>query len=152
MKESSARAIVLWRYESPYDVYNHELGEIEESLQVYLDPKHHYYCMIVREHGLVGFCCFGSDAQVPGGDYSTSALDIGMGIRPDLTGQRNGSDYAKAVLEFAQRTFAPEIFRVTIAQFNKRAQRVWENAGFKLTQEFQKQKSNNNFVIMMKYR
>lgn len=28
----------------------------------------------------MGYCCFGTDARVPGGDYSADALDIGLGM------------------------------------------------------------------------
>ncbi len=34
---------------------------------------------------MVGFCSFGVDGRVPGGDYPDGPLDVGMGMRPDLT-------------------------------------------------------------------
>lgn len=79
---------------------------------------------------LVAYCSFGQDGQVTGADYRDQALDIGMGIRPDLTGRGKGAEYAKAVLEFADSFFKPKAFRVTIAAFNKRAIRVWQKLGF----------------------
>lgn len=79
---------------------------------------------------LVAYCSFGQDGQVSGGNYRDPALNIGMGIRPDLTGGRKGAEYANAVLEFADSLFKPKAFRVTIAAFNKRAMRVWQKLGF----------------------
>ena len=64
------------------------------------------------------------------------ALDIGLGVRPDLTGKGRGSDYLNAVIDFAQRTYGPERLRVTIAAFNTRARRVWEGAGFQRSRHF----------------
>jgi ribosomal-protein-alanine N-acetyltransferase len=87
MDEASARLIPEWRYDAPYDIYNVAPGDVEKEMQLLLDPQNAYHT-ITDEHGdLVAYCCFGLDAQVPGGDYSAAALDIGLGVRPDLTGQ-----------------------------------------------------------------
>ena len=91
---------------------------------------------------------FSPDGQVPGGDYRANALDIGMGLRPDLTGQGRGLMYVKAILDFAHRTFAPTAFRVTVAQFNKRALRVWEKAGFRAIQTFHSKHDGKTFVML----
>ena len=93
-------------------------------------------------------CCFGPDAQVPGGDYEAAALDIGLGLRPDLTGQGRGLHYASAVCDFARNTLAPAEFRVTVARFNRRARRVWENAGFVRVQTFERQPDGLPFVVL----
>jgi len=46
------------------------------------------------------------------------------------------------------RTFPPTAFRVTVAEFNKRAQRVWEKAGFRPVQTFQRSGDGIPFVIL----
>jgi RimJ/RimL family protein N-acetyltransferase len=113
-----------------------------------INPQNGYFCIFAENEALVAFCCFGHDAQVPGGDYSAPALDIGLGVRPDLTGQGRGLSFVEAVLGFAHHSFAPPTFRVTIADFNKRAQRVWEKAGFRPVQTFQRQYDDLEFVVM----
>jgi ribosomal-protein-alanine N-acetyltransferase len=150
LDESAAREIVRWRYEPPYDVYNIE--DTEKSVRYTLDRQNNFYAIRGENGKLVGFCSFGKDGQVPGGDYVEPALDIGMGIRPDLTGQGYGGDFATAVLDFAQREFAPKKFRVTISTFNQRAQRVWEKKGFRLTQKFVNADNNRGFVVLIKSR
>jgi ribosomal-protein-alanine N-acetyltransferase len=150
MDEANARAIPEWRYDEPYDIYNIAPDDVEKELRCFLDPQNAYYT-ITGEHGdLVGYCCFGPDGQVPGGDYRTAALDIGLGVRPDLTGQGRGLTYVNAVLDFARRTFPPTAFRVTIAEFNKRALRVWQKAGFRPVQTFQREKDGRAFVVLMR--
>ena len=144
--EPTARAIARWRYEPPYDIYN--LEDSAESIQYALDTQYNYHVMLNQDSELVGFCSFGEDGQVPGGDYSAKALDIGMGIRPDLTGRGHGRNFASAVLNFAQKTFHPTTFRVTIAAFNRRARRVWEKNGFKQIQTFTNQDSQREFIVM----
>ncbi len=148
LDKSAARKIMTWRYASPYDIYN--LEDSDETLQYMLDTQHHYNAMRNLTGDLVGFCSFGMDGQVPGGSYTADALDIGMGLHPDFTGQGHGSDLAAAVLDFAQREFNPPAFRVTIAAFNLRAQRVWEKNGFRLTENFTHKASNRNFIVMVK--
>lgn len=148
MSEASARAILSWCYDAPYDIYNPASDEGEEATRVFLDPQNAYYSITDEYGNLVAYCCFGREAQVLGGDYSTDALDIGLGIRPDLTGQGRGRTYVDAVLDFARRTFTPAAFRVTVAEFNKRALRVWKKAGFRPGQAFRRSPDGMAFVVL----
>jgi ribosomal-protein-alanine N-acetyltransferase len=148
LDEASARTIVRWRYEPPYDLYNVAPDEVEGVVQAMLDPQNAYYCLTDQEQQIVAFCCFGPDAQVPGGDYGACALDIGMGLRPDLTGHGQGLRYVQAALDLARSKFAPAAFRVTVAGFNQRALRVWEKAGFRRVQTFQRRPDGRPFVIL----
>lgn len=162
MDEAAARAIHGWRYEPPYDLYDLADEPLIGFMEAFLDPGNAYYA-IFDEEGLVAYCCFGLDAQVPGGDYGPPAVDVGLGLRPDLTGQGQGLNYAQAVLDFARRTPAalsvagvlPDgaahrpAFRVTVAAFNRRAQRVWEKAGFRIVQRFERAGDALSFVVMV---
>jgi RimJ/RimL family protein N-acetyltransferase len=150
MDEASARAILTWRYEAPYDLYNLDSGDTEASVRFFLDPQNGYQSMVDGEGDLVAYCCFGLDARVPGGDYGAAALDIGLGVRPDLTGQGRGLGYVKAVLDFAQHTFSPGALRVTVAEFNERARKVWQRAGFRPVQRFVRPQDGRPFVILMR--
>ena len=150
MDEASARAILTWRYEAPYDLYNLDSGDVEASVRFFLDEQNGYWAILDDLGALVAYCCFGLDARVPGGDYGMPALDIGLGVRPDLTGQGNGYLYVSAVLEFAQCTFAQESLRVTVAEFNERARRVWHKAGFSPVQRFEMHQDGRRFVILVR--
>jgi ribosomal-protein-alanine N-acetyltransferase len=145
-----ARAILGWRYDPPYDVYNLDAGEGEETIRALLNPAYAYHAIDDEQGELVAACCFGLDARVSGGDYGADALDVGMGVRPDLTGQGRGSAFVEAVLDFARREFAPSAFRVTIAAFNRRAQRVWEKAGFRQVQAFGRQGDGEPVVVLVR--
>ncbi len=148
MDEANARAILEWRYDASYDIYNPAAGDVEVAMQVFLDPQNSYHTVTDKHGDLAAYCCFGPDGQVPGGDYSAAALDIGLGVRPDLTGQGHGLAYVNAVLHFARRAFPPTAFRVTIAEFNQRAQRVWQKAGFRPVQTFQRSEDGMPFIIL----
>jgi ribosomal-protein-alanine N-acetyltransferase len=149
LDEKSAQTILQWKYDVPYDIYNLASSDPENTLRYLLYPQNAFYGIYGQQGQLEAYCSFGPDGQVPGGNYSTPALDIGLGIRPDLTGQGHGAEYVNAVINFAYSTYKPERFRVTIAAFNSRALRVWEKAGFQVVQKFQGGWENMDFVILM---
>ena len=148
MDETAARAILTWRYEPPYDVYSLDAGDPDEEMRCFLDPAHAYHAIFDRGGFLAAYCCFGPDAQVPGGDYGPPALDIGLGLHPDLTGQGLGYAFVQAVLRFAQIKFAPAAFRVTVAEFNERALRVWKAARFRPVQRFERTPDSMPFLVL----
>ena len=78
----------------------------------------------------------GPEAQVPGGDYSEPALDIGIGLRPDATGRGLGKLVLAEFLDFALDVYRPDRFRATIAAFNLRSQRTFLGLGFVETSRF----------------
>ncbi len=149
MAEAGAQTLVSWRYEAPYDIYNLDSPD-EQNICYFLEPQNAFYSITGQSGNMAAFCSFGPDGQVLGGDYRANALDIGMGLRPNLTGQGQGLMYVKAVLDFARRAFAPAAFRVTVAQFNKRALRVWEKAGFRAIQTFQSKHDGQTFVVLLR--
>jgi len=60
------------------------------------------------ERELVGYCCFGAEARVPGVEAETGTLDVGYGLRPDLVGLRRGRDFVEAILAFGTQRFTPD--------------------------------------------
>jgi RimJ/RimL family protein N-acetyltransferase len=145
--EPSARSILGWRYEPPYDLYNADPSKLDEDLAHLLDPATAYYAIRDTEE-LVGFRCFGRDAQVPGGNYEGSALDTGGGLRPDLTGRGLGLGMLNAGLDFGRAMFHPPAFRVTVAAFNQRALIVCQRAGFEPIQSFVRNQDEREFVML----
>ncbi len=125
-----AKQIAQWRYPPPYHGYQMSAN----SLPVLLEPANAYHVLVDPAEKLIGFCCFGQDARVPGGHrvgwYDGTALDVGLGMRPDLTGQGHGREFLDVILRHAARAYAPAGFRLTVATFNERARRLYRNAGF----------------------
>lgn len=131
LTEAEAQAMLHWRYRGEYAIYNMADEPTENDVAFLLDRANGYYG-INNEHGeFIAFCCFGEDGQVPGGDYTAPALDIGLGLRPDLTGQGVGTSLLAAILDFAQEHLAPSDLRATIAAFNLRSQRIFAKHGFR---------------------
>lgn len=132
LTHAQALDVAAWRYPPPYDFYNG--SEDPDDLRELLDPAGPYYGAVDERGDLIGFLCFGETAQVPAGHdagaYAADALDIGLGMRPDLTGRGLGLPFVLAALAFADATFHPAAFRLSAAAFNLRAIRVYERAGF----------------------
>jgi L-amino acid N-acyltransferase YncA len=147
--KEDALVILKWHYLPPYDCYNFNANTSQEDLRYLLDRKNAFFALLNLQGQLEGYCSFGSDGQVLGGCYTTQALDIGMGIRPDLVGRGRGKFYAQAVARYGINLYSVEQLRVTVAQFNKRAQRVWQQLGFEQVEKFVKVGTKEEFVIMI---
>jgi ribosomal-protein-alanine N-acetyltransferase len=123
MSNEEAIQISGWHYEPPYDFY--DATSDQDDLRELLDPKRRkdaYFSVFDRGGDLVGFFQFEREGKT---------VDVGLGMRPDLTGQGLGMEYLLAGLEFARRCFSPERFTLSVATFNERAILVYERAGFK---------------------
>jgi RimJ/RimL family protein N-acetyltransferase len=142
LKRADAECIVGWRYETPFDFYNPAL----EAVEPMLDARSGYFAAF-KDGLLVGFCCFGPDAQVAGGAYGKAALDIGAGLRPDMTGQGIGRAFLTAVVTFSQKYSSERPLRATVAAFNARAISVVRSVGFTEVTHFRRPVDGVEFVI-----
>ena len=123
MSDEEAREISGWSYEPPYDFY--DLASDEDDLAELLDPerrKDAYFSAFDDDRVLAGYFQFEVEGRT---------VDVGLGLRPDLTGADMGLDYLLAGLEFARERFSPTRFTLAVATFNERAIRVYERAGFR---------------------
>ncbi|WP_042149498.1 GNAT family N-acetyltransferase [Paucisalibacillus sp. EB02] len=146
MTDEYAIEILGWKYESPYDLYNNVL-----SGEAILELTRHSYKAILSDEKVVGFFCTGKDAQVPAGHefgaYKDDCIDIGLGMRPDLTGNGLGSKFLHYILEKIQHEYDGCI-RLTVADFNKRAIHLYEKFNFVKKQAFLRK--DMKFIVMVK--
>ena len=136
IREYDAREISRWRYPEPYSTYDGN----PSSVPTLMDPRYAYHAVLDEQDALVGYFCFGADATVPAGRrlglYDDTALDVGLGMRPDLTGRGLGPEFVRAGLRFAAETYSPPAFRLTVAAFNQRAASAYETVGFEVVRKF----------------
>jgi RimJ/RimL family protein N-acetyltransferase len=142
--ERDAREIVGWHYDTPYEMYD----MTPDDAAMVSDLANQYYSVRDSRGDLVAFIAFGVEAQVPGGDYSSEALDLGAGIRPDLTGQGLGPEIIRLAVETGEQIHGARHFRATIAAFNQRAQRAAGKAGFLPVSSFKRPSDGLEFVIL----
>ena len=148
LSEDYAVEILNWRYESPYDFYNNEVNP--DSMKEMLGDS--YFIVLDQYNRLNGFFCTGDSAQVPAGRqfgaYSESMVDLGIGMKPELTGQGHGTDFFAFVLRYAQDNYEGVPIRLTVAKFNERAIHLYEKFGFGQRMGFNK--DTTRFITMVK--
>lgn len=123
-----AWAISRWHYPGPYAIYDMNMFVpmlIEQAIS--LVGAHLFYHALDDQGALVGFFSF----VARDGD-----VEVGVALRPDLTGRGLGVEFVLSGLDFARAKFHPAHFRLDVATFNQRAMRVYERAGFKSVQTF----------------
>jgi RimJ/RimL family protein N-acetyltransferase len=109
-------AIAAWRYEPPYDFYDGDVDPV-------LNPER-FYEALGEDGALMGFYYL---------EQKGDALEIGLGLRPDLTGRGLGLEFLRAGVEFGRTRFRSTRVILNVAAFNERAIRVYERAGFRET-------------------
>ncbi|KKK38113.1 hypothetical protein WQ57_09840 [Mesobacillus campisalis] len=148
MNTDFAEEILDWKYAAPYDFYNNELTS--DALKEMLENQ--YYAVLDQNDKLVGFFCIGDSARVPIGNqfgaYSEELIDIGIGMKPELTGQGFGFTFFSFILEHIQGNFNDVQNRLTVAKFNQRAIHLYEKFGFVKKIEFKK--GSTAFITMVK--
>jgi ribosomal-protein-alanine N-acetyltransferase len=147
MTEAAARAMLTWRYEGEYAMYNLDPTDAKRVVARAVDPSNHYYAIYDGEV-LVGHCTFGGEARVPGGDYSRAALDFGLGMRPDWTGQGRGAAIVRLIVEFGQARYGEGPVRATVAAWNLRSQKAIKASGLKEVGRFKHALSGMGFVVL----
>ena len=106
-----------WRYPPPYDFYDGDVDPV-------LNPER-FYAAREESGALVGFFYF--EAKDSG------AVEIGLGLRPELVGKGLGLEFFRAGVAFAHDTFGRTRVVLNVAGFNERAITVYERAGFRRT-------------------
>jgi RimJ/RimL family protein N-acetyltransferase len=116
-------AIAMWRSPGPWAV--------NDALEA-PRPDEGYWAIRAEEGGLVGFCCFGEAARVPGLAPAPGHLDVAFGLRPDLVGRRLSAGVAGAVVNHARRVAQGSRLRCVVAIWNEPGRRATETAGFRV--------------------
>lgn len=148
MTSRHASDILNWVYDPPYDFYN--LAFSNQALQELLGQS---YRSVTNQYGeLIGFFCTGEPAQVPIGHdfgaYPEGYLDIGIGMKPELTGRGNGFAFLSFILQDLQKQYPDIPFRLTVAAFNERAIKLYTKLGFREVSEFSRESAT--FIVMVK--
>jgi RimJ/RimL family protein N-acetyltransferase len=105
-----------WRYEPPYDFYDGDQDPV-------LNPER-FYGAVGDDGTLVGFYYLEEKGE---------AVEIGLGLRPNLTGHGLGAEFLEAGLDLARTRFPGHPIILNVAAFNERAIKVYERAGFRET-------------------
>jgi len=117
-------AIAMWRYPGPW--------AIADALE---DPRPDEGYRAVRDARgeMIGFCCLGEAARVPGLSSAPAHLDVAFGIRPDLVGQGLSREFARTVVGQATAVAEGRRLRCVVAERNEAGRRAAEHVGFRVS-------------------
>ncbi|MBP1947471.1 GNAT family N-acetyltransferase [Virgibacillus litoralis] len=128
-----------WHYDGIYSFYDIEADK--EDLAVFLDSyKRNSTYVVTKDSDVVGFFSFNKTEN--------NTIDLGLAMRPDLTGSGNGSEFVKAGMEFAKSNYSPDEITLSVATFNQRAIKVYRKIGFKDVETFMQDTNGSSFEFL----
>jgi ribosomal-protein-alanine N-acetyltransferase len=118
-----ASEVATWHYDPPFDFY--DLASDPADAAEMHDPAHaeHYRAVLSEgDERLDAFWYF---------DWHGNLVEVGIGLRPDLTGRGYGESFLSAQFAYAAGNWHPATLRLFVAAWNERAIRLYERLGFR---------------------
>jgi ribosomal-protein-alanine N-acetyltransferase len=122
-----------WHHPPPFDVYD----SADAGVLLRRGPDGEGYYPAVDDAGmLVAFAVIGAEARVLGQEPADGVVDVGMGVRPDVTGRGLGGALVVQVLALAAEVTGATAARAAVAAFNERSLALCRSAGFRDVRRF----------------
>ncbi|WP_216378137.1 GNAT family N-acetyltransferase [Arcanobacterium phocae] len=113
----------LWKYPDQYSFY--DMTEDVDDYNEIVDPKQRENYFSIKENGsLIGYFVV---------DSNDDSVTLGLGMRPELTGQGKGESFLNYIISFIVKKYKPTKIKLSVVDFNKRAMKVYKKCGFKET-------------------
>ena len=127
MQKKYAKEILKWHYDGKYSFYDMEFDkeDLEDFLEIIEnDNWDNYYVAVDEEENLIGMFTY---------NFNMDVMEIGLGLKPSLTGKGIGEHYVKAGIEYGllELGFKGKQIKLSVANFNTRAIKVYKKIGFK---------------------
>lgn len=135
-----------WKYSGIYSFY--DMTADKEDLEEFLneDSWDTYFAVLNDENELVGYYSFYLEEDI---------MWIGFGLKPELTGKGRGSEFVIAGINYLIKklNYDKSYVMLSVATFNKRAIKAYENIGFQGEEEFLQRTNGGEykFLKMKKY-
>lgn len=133
-----------WKYPAPYDFY--DMAADKEDYDEMIDPlaRGDKFFSITKDQELIGFFC------VFPKEPTTNEIELGLGMKPELTGKGLGERFVKVIIEYLKGNYSGQVVWLSVADFNQRALKVYEQVGFNyVTEKLQKTNGGeHNFIVM----
>lgn len=102
---------------------------IEDALEA-PEPDEGYWAVVDSGDALLGFCCVGGAARVPGAPQDDRVVDVAIGIRPQLAGRGWSGELGRAAVGYAASVALDRRLRTTLPDWNVVGQHAARQAGF----------------------
>ncbi|MCC3373830.1 GNAT family N-acetyltransferase [Cohnella sp. REN36] len=142
MTEQDAAAVCEWRYPPPYEMFRWLPWTLMvRQRREFGDPdirRQQYASVCDADSRLIGYAQFFPMEGV---------VRLGMGLRPDCCGKGWGAAFARAIaMEASSRQPGAQI-DLEVEQWNARAIRAYERAGFKIEDRYDRQASHGTISV-----
>ncbi|WP_099159148.1 GNAT family N-acetyltransferase [Virgibacillus ndiopensis] len=141
MTQEQAENIAFnWHYDNEYSFYDMEADR--EDLKEFLNPGTRGNSMfaVTKDDELVAFFSVNKVAD--------KTFDIGLGMRPDLTGRGMGLEFLKEAMNLVQSEYEPKKITLSVAAFNQRAIKLYRKFGFKDIGTFMQDTNGSTFEFL----
>ena len=139
MSQDSADQIAAWTYPAPYDFYDMVADEEDLAQLLSESIRDNTYFEVIRNGALFGFATF-----FPKKDH----LEIGLGMKPDQTGQGLGVNFYQAIEDFARKNFDCQVLQLSVASFNQRALALYQKVGYKKVEAYQQATNGGEYPFV----
>lgn len=141
MTQEQAEDIAFnWHYNGEFSFYDMESDK--EDLVEFLDPdkRGNSHFVVMNDTEVIGFFSFNEVTQ--------NTIDLGLGMRPDLTGNGHGLRFLIAGIDFAKAKYNPEKITLSVATFNQRAIKVYRKLGFEEVETFMQDTNGSRYEFL----
>ena len=139
MSQDSADQIAAWTYPAPYDFYDMVADEEDLAQLLSESTRENTYFEVIRNGALFGFATF-----YPQKDH----LAIGLGMKPDQTGQGLGVNFYQAIEDYARKNFDCQVLQLSVASFNQRALALYQKVGYERVESYQQATNGGEFPFV----
>ena len=139
MSQDSANQIAAWTYPAPYDFYDMVADEEDLAQLLSESTRENTYFEVIRNGALFGFATF-----YPKKDH----LEIGLGMKPDQTGQGLGVNFYQAIEDYARKNFDCQVLQLSVASFNQRALALYQKVGYERVESYQQATNGGEFPFV----
>lgn len=144
--EAHAKEVCTWIYSGLYSVYNLSPWEVVVENHWQLadeDARREIFCTIYQDDTMIGF------GRI---QRSENRIDLGIGLKPEYCGKGLGLPVMKILTAKAEALYPDEVISLEVRQFNERAIKCYEKAGFKIIKKYMKETINGYvpFALMIK--
>ncbi|MBN8191293.1 GNAT family N-acetyltransferase [Bacillus sp. NTK074B] len=143
-REQAEHIANKWKYEGKYTSY--DMSADEDDLAEFLDERQRGSSVysVFQDGEMVGFYSFHL--------LKDETVDIGLGMRPSITGKGKGQQFTEAGSEFARTQYSAGSFSLSVATFNERAIKVYTIVGFHPLETFIQHTNGSSYEFLkMKY-
>ena len=139
MSQDSADQIASWTYPAPYDFYDMVADEEDLSELLSQSSRENTYFEVIRNGALFGFATF-----YPQNDH----LEIGLGMKPDQTGQGLGVNFYQTIEDYARKNFDCKVLQLSVASFNQRALALYQKVGYERVESYLQATNGGEFPFV----